>query len=233
MLELLTPSERRVLLAIGVAWVFGVVAHCAQWPASVGRRVERRLRPPLPTVEELTLQRGEDDLRIRLYAAGLRLRERRELAAGPPAPIDPGKADEWAWERLPGIGAKTARAIVEHRTRGGRLASEADLLAIRGVGPRTIERLRPYLEWPAAETSRSHRKDLNMVDSLYLQTLNGIGPKLAELIVDERRRRGGFRAWSEVEAVTGIGPTKLRILRDATRLGTPPRAATPGPKGNR
>lgn len=234
MFDRLTSTERRALVAIGVAWSFGAFAHCAELPEAVGRRVERRLHPALPTVEELTHRHGEGDLRVRLYAASLVLRERRAAAAKPPQPIDPGSADRWAWERLPGIGPKMALAIVHHRGRGGRLASEADLLSIPGIGPKTIERLRPYLEWPqGAATPRTDRVDLNLVDSAYLQTLGGIGPKLADLIVVERRRRGGFRAWSEVEAVAGIGPTKLRILRDATRLGTPPRATTPGPEGNR
>lgn len=43
--------------------------------------------------------------------------------------------------RLPGIGARRAEAIVELRQRLGRFRRPSDLLRIKGIGPRTLERL--------------------------------------------------------------------------------------------
>ena len=47
--------------------------------------------------------------------------------------------------RLPGVGAKRAAAIVEQRQRLGRFREPSELLRIKGIGPRTLERLLPQL----------------------------------------------------------------------------------------
>jgi competence protein ComEA len=48
-------------------------------------------------------------------------------------------------QRLPAVGAKRAAAIVELRQRLGRFRRPSDLLRIRGIGPRTLERMLPML----------------------------------------------------------------------------------------
>lgn len=58
--------------------------------------------------------------------------------------IDVNTADEKALETLPQIGPALARRIVEYRRLHGPFARLEDLDAVRGVGPKTIERLRPY-----------------------------------------------------------------------------------------
>lgn len=54
--------------------------------------------------------------------------------------------------------------------------------------------------------------DLNRASAEELALLPGIGPALSRGIVQERRRRGGFRSTAELEAVRGIGPRKLAAL---------------------
>ncbi len=51
-------------------------------------------------------------------------------------------------EAIPGIGPVRARAIVAAREDADSLASLDDLLRVPGIGPRTLERLRPYLVLP-------------------------------------------------------------------------------------
>lgn len=46
---------------------------------------------------------------------------------------------------LPGVGETLARRIVESRAETGRFADVEDLRRVRGIGPRTLERIRPYL----------------------------------------------------------------------------------------
>lgn len=46
---------------------------------------------------------------------------------------------------LPGIGPKKAEAVIEWRSREGPFRSIDGLLDVRGIGPATLERLRPYI----------------------------------------------------------------------------------------
>ncbi len=226
--ERLTPAERQVLGSLAAAWAFGVVAGWIGWPEGLVAWSERRLHPPLPTPEELARRLPVDDPRPDLYAAGLAARREKERAAGKPSRIDPNAADRAAWVRLPGIGPRKAADILEHRATHGPFGRPEDLLAVRGIGPVTLEKLRPWLEWPsdAGGTGRTPQPaaapgppGLNEVDAAFLEGLQGIGPELARSIVEERQRRRGFRAWPEVLEVKGIGPAKLRVLQNATRLG--------------
>lgn len=47
--------------------------------------------------------------------------------------------------QLPGIGKELACRIVASRERDGFFSQEQDLLRVRGVGGRTLERIRPFL----------------------------------------------------------------------------------------
>ena len=225
--ERLTPAERQVLGSLAAAWAFGVVAGWTGLPGRLAGWSEERLHPPLPTPEEMARALPPGDPRPALYAAGLAARREKEEAAGKPAPLDPNRADRAAWVRLPGIGPRTAAAILEHRAAHGPFRRPEDLLAVRGIGPVTLEKLRPWLQGPAsgAESARPGAgpadpalPSLNEVDAPFLEGLRGIGPELAKSILEERRRRRGFRAWPEVLDVEGIGPAKLRVLQTATRL---------------
>lgn len=58
-------------------------------------------------------------------------------------PLDLNSADTTALDRLPGIGPARARAIVDLRERLGRFRSVDDLIEVRGIGPKTLEAIRP------------------------------------------------------------------------------------------
>jgi len=56
--------------------------------------------------------------------------------------------------------------------------------------------------------------DLNRADATHLTLLPGIGPALAEALVEWRQKHGPFRTETDVLQVRGIGPHKAReILR--------------------
>jgi len=57
-------------------------------------------------------------------------------------PLDLNAATQTDLEALPGIGPRTAEAIREERARRGAFRSVEELLAVKGVGPATLERLR-------------------------------------------------------------------------------------------
>ncbi|HUP00041.1 MAG TPA: helix-hairpin-helix domain-containing protein [Gemmatimonadota bacterium] len=230
---------------VAAAWCFGVAAGWGGWVEALTSAAAGRLDPPLPSVAELAARLPPGDVRPALYAAGVALGEERRRAEAAPRPLDPNAADRAEWDRLPGIGPRIAETIVEHRSRHGPFAGPADLLAVRGIGPVRLDRISPWLAWPSgaavgnaarARSGSPATPDLNDVDESFLDSLPGIGPKLATSVVAERRRRRGFRDWAEVLAIKGIGEAKLRVLQDATRLADPPPGApTPRPahEGNR
>lgn len=54
--------------------------------------------------------------------------------------------------------------------------------------------------------------NLNTADSAQLQTLSGIGPALAQRIIEHREQFGPFTSLSDLDAVSGIGPAMLSKL---------------------
>lgn len=63
----------------------------------------------------------------------------------PAVPLDLNRASADDLLGLPGIGPVLARRIVEARRDRGTFRRVEDLLTVRGIGPRLLERLRPHL----------------------------------------------------------------------------------------
>ncbi len=61
--------------------------------------------------------------------------------------------------------------------------------------------------------------DINVADAASLEALPGIGPSLAEAIVEHRRRNGPFASVDELIEVSGIGPVKLEQIRPRATVG--------------
>lgn len=66
-------------------------------------------------------------------------------ASPSPQLIDLNAADAIALETVPGIGPVTAAAIIRHRDEIGRFETVEQLLDVSGIGPATLEALRPYV----------------------------------------------------------------------------------------
>ncbi|MDW7709075.1 MAG: ComEA family DNA-binding protein [Deferrisomatales bacterium] len=60
-------------------------------------------------------------------------------------PLDLNRATREDLEALPGVGPKTAEAILSARESAGGFDAVEDLLRVRGIGPRTLTRLRPLV----------------------------------------------------------------------------------------
>jgi competence ComEA-like helix-hairpin-helix protein len=64
----------------------------------------------------------------------------------PPAqPININTADSTRLQLIPGIGRSTAEKILQMRKSYGAFKSVNDLMAIRGLGPKRLEKMRKYL----------------------------------------------------------------------------------------
>jgi competence protein ComEA len=60
--------------------------------------------------------------------------------------------------------------------------------------------------------------DLNAATSEEMQRLPGVGPVLAQRIIDFRTQQGGFRTVAELRQVTGIGARRYADLKDLVRV---------------
>jgi competence protein ComEA len=133
------------------------------------------------------------------------------------------------------VGQVVAPGLV-HLPAGSRLADaldaaggatpEADLAAVnlarvltdgeQIVVPRPGEQLAGAID---AGSSGPGAMDLNAAGTGELDTLPGIGPVIAQRIVDWRTDHGGFGSVEELGEVSGIGPSLLDGVRDLVRVG--------------
>ncbi len=60
-------------------------------------------------------------------------------------PLDLNRATAEELEALPGIGPVLAQRIVEYRQQVGRFQSVDELIEVRGIGPKRLEQIRPYV----------------------------------------------------------------------------------------
>lgn len=147
-----------------------------------------------------------------LLAAGDSVAEEQERRSRPLAEgetLDPNVAGAEELDRLPGIGASKALRIVREREENGPYASVDDLARVSGLGPKSVERLKPYLRVVGGGGSDSAGRRGAVAA--------GSGPSAGE----GRRAGGGRGAASadsgalvdlnrataeELQALPGIGP---------------------------
>lgn len=65
--------------------------------------------------------------------------------AATPGLVSLNTADQSLLETIPGVGPVTATAIIQHRTEIGSFTALEQLLDVTGIGPATLESLRPYV----------------------------------------------------------------------------------------
>ena len=56
--------------------------------------------------------------------------------------------------------------------------------------------------------------NINTASAVELQTLSGIGPSMAQSIIDERTKNGAFASVDDLMRVSGIGEKKLAKIKD-------------------
>lgn len=190
-------------------------------------------------ITEAPFEPGADTVRGALAGASVS-DEGEEPAGTTGARMNLNTASVHELELLPGVGPSKASAIVYYRSDINGFRSIDQLLEVRGIGPKTVERLRPLLtigepmspsDAPAGDREASwsqteiqtigiHRLgshpaspvNINHAGFEELQSIKGIGPVLATRIMEARSRQP-FRSVDELLRVKGIGPITLERMR--------------------
>ena len=67
--------------------------------------------------------------------------------------IDINSASWVEWTQIEGIGETTAQKIIADREANGPFRKINDLRRVKGIGPKTLEKMRPFLREPTSENS--------------------------------------------------------------------------------
>ena len=65
---------------------------------------------------------------------------------GAPILININSATLSEWIKVPGIGEKTAQLILDYRLKMGSFKSVDELTKVKGIGPKKLEKLRPFIK---------------------------------------------------------------------------------------
>ena len=73
----------------------------------------------------------------------------------------------------------------------------------------------------AAQPATPKYMDINLATLDDLQETHLIGPKLAQAIIDERSRCGGFTSMDNLTEIEGVGPKRLGLLKERFYIAVP------------
>ena len=148
--------------------------------------------------------------------------------------VDLNHADRTELEQLPTVGPTLAKAIDDHRQAGGAFRTVDDLRGVHGFGPKTVEKVRPFVQVepsteplvlerrppPAPAPRVAGRKlqpgdapiNVNTATADDLMRLPSVGPVTAQSIVTARAAKP-FATVNDLDRVKGIGPKTIDKLR--------------------
>jgi competence protein ComEA len=166
--------------------------------------------------------------------------------------IDLNRADRAELLQVPGIGSSLAQRIQEYRGEHGAFQSVSDLRQVQGIGPTTLERLRPWLWVPpegvdrdAGSTKGGSKAAVSNKDAGRRTSAGKKEIALGELIninqatatelqrlpgigpkraqqIVEERQKRPFASIDELRRVAGIGPKTMERLRPYVTVETEP-----------
>jgi competence protein ComEA len=163
------------------------------------------------------------------YSSGYSSDAGSQPSADPPATTDPVVlvVDVAGAVRHPGVYRLPAGARVLDAVKHARPLPEADVSAVnlaarltdgeQVVVPRKGQAIVAAGGGGTGATP-SAPVSLNSGTLEQLETLDGIGPSLAQRIIDYRTAHGGFRSIADLDQVSGIGPARLAALRGHVTL---------------
>lgn len=120
-------------------------------------------------------------------------------------------------QAIDAAGGLTAEADVTGLNRASKVA-DGQKIYVPKVGEQQAAAAVGGAESSAATTpgagSSSGLVNINTASAAELQTLSGIGPSMAQSIIDERSKNGPFASVDDLMRVSGIGEKKLAKIKD-------------------
>lgn len=158
--------------------------------------------------------------------------------------VDILTASKFELTKIPGIGSKTAKDIIEYRTKNG-LEFNEDLLKIRGIGDKTFNKIKSFLvegnfkkdvgakiiedidtnsknidaieSYNSIESSKKSKIDLNSATLKEIMLLDGIGKVIAGRIIAYRENQK-FEKIEDLMKVEGINKKKFDKVRNFVEI---------------
>lgn len=145
--------------------------------------------------------------------------------------FDPNTLEQAGWEEL-GLSPKQAAAIINYRSKGGKFRKVEDLQKMYTIRPELYQQLKPYVQirdtslqhvarsFPKPTFSKKQAAiyELNALDTIAMQAINGIGPAFARRIFKYRERLGGFAQPEQLLEVFGIDSVHYEQIRPQIRI---------------
>lgn len=120
-------------------------------------------------------------------------------------------------QAIDAAGGLTADADVTWLNRASKI-TDGQKIYVPTVGEQQAAAAVGGAESSAATTpgagSSSGLVNINTASAAELQTLSGIGPSMAQSIIDERTKNGAFASVDDLMRVSGIGEKKLAKIKD-------------------
>jgi competence protein ComEA len=145
----------------------------------------------------------------------------RERGAFVPYQIDLNRADRAQLLQVPGVGDSLAGRIEAYRRQHGPFESVNDLRHVNGIGPTTLERLRPWLHVPEGDIALP-AESFGMMSPLLSNPASRSGGTDAE---PHGRKPGGKKnamltgpinvnraTETELQRLPGIGPRRAQLI---------------------
>ena len=74
---------------------------------------------------------------------------------------------------------------------------------------------------PKPEATATAPVNLNTATAEQLASIPGVGPKMAERIIDYRQKNGGFKKVEDLMNVSGVGEKSFLKMKPLITVGTP------------
>jgi len=150
--------------------------------------------------------------------------------------FDPNILDSVGWVAL-GFSPKQAAAIIKYRNAGAEFRKPEDVKKLFVVDNERYEELKPFIsiaELPKTEFKQAFEDkpkwekpkyepiivELNSVDSATLVKVKGIGSFFARVIIEHRKKLGGYRTKEQVLEVYGMDSTKYAAIESQFTIDT-------------